>query len=786
MPEHWIAIADKHGLHVLMLSRGAVKAIQRNLFVKFNGSMDLTVHRRKLSSGLTEAVLKHAGPNVALAGDTVGKFVDRIIATVVFVRSLEICSGAQYVDYKQFWMDDPHGDVDTNPYDETRYETTFRSENCEMLLEIQKWSCKECQKASERFRKRRPESEDVDPNLPNNQRTRKELLKKLEEQQRKIKNSKAQLERLRQRFQESLDSKGVYLDASLEDRLLDILKDSELTPVQQMFLHQQFKAGNLKDKRQMRWHPTLIRFALLVRSTSAAGYDSMKEAGLVTLPSERTLFDYSNIMPRREGCVKEKFDRIAKEVEKYPEEYKKMHTLIFDEIHISQKLVYVKSSGELIGYVKLNEVEEEMKNLCDFVTGKAKNEDRTIASKMLAFMVKGICTKVKDVCAVYTSAALTKEELFERAWEVIRNCELAGIKILALICDGSSTNRAFFQMHKPVTELPSGLVFDTVNVCAPERKLFFISDVPHLLKTLRNSFSKSGIHPKSKRKLTKGGQVIAWKIIERLFLEDHENTWRASYKLNPQNVYLNSYTCMKVSYAAQVCSNTVGMDLKERDWPDTSETIDFILRVNNWFDLMNGAHSLHGKITANPRLDPYTMLNKDERFAELRGFVQYFKEWEAEVMALPLPATLKSKMLPAKPTMEGIEVTVNGFIGAVEYMLDKEHGAGADFVNARTFCQDAVEQYFGKQRAALGGKHNPNVVEFLNTENKISVHRDFNVRRRSGNTLATNETMKLDDEKLQKRKRSSGASSLYPNFQENKEEFIKQKRARSSTPEDLL
>ncbi|KAK3924597.1 Transposable element P transposase [Frankliniella fusca] len=686
----------------------------------------------------------------------------------MFVRSFEICAGAQYVDYKQFWLEDSQGQIDSNPYDETHYEETFRTHKCHMLIGIRKWMCQECRRAADRFKSRRLESEEVNPSVPNKYRSRKEMMPKLAEQQRLNKNSRAQTERLRKRFQLSLDSKGVGLDVSLEEKLLEILRDSELSPVQQMFLHQQFKANSLKDKRQVRWHPTLIRFALLIKSNSPSAYSSMRDTGLITLPSERTLFDYSHIMPSREGCIPEKFDRISKEVEKYSEEYKKMHTLIFDEIHISQKLVYMKSTGQLVGYVNLTEVEEEMKALSDFVSGKTKNEERPVASKILAFMVKGICTKVKDVCAVYTTDVLTKEGLYERVWEVVQKCEIAGIKIVALVCDGSGVNRSFFQMHLPKTELPNGLICDTVNLCAPERTLHFISDVPHLLKTIRNSFSKSGVHPKCKRKLTKGGQLIAWKTIERLFLEDHENTWRASYKLNPQNVYLNSYSCMKVSYAAQVMSNTVAMDLKEREWPNTSETIEFIKQVNDWFDLMNGAHSLHRKITANPRLDPYRAENKDQRFEELRGFVKYLKDWQSEVGALPdLSNKIKSTMIIAKPSIEGVEITVNGFIGAVQYMLDKENGAGADYVNARTFCQDAIEQYFGKQRAGLGGKHNPNVAEFLQTDNKTNTHRDMNVKKRSGNIQAVTETMELDEEKLQKRKRSSGISRSYENYSVN-------------------
>ncbi|KAJ1520366.1 hypothetical protein ONE63_003501 [Megalurothrips usitatus] len=407
-----------------------------------------------------------------------------------------------------------------------------------------------------------------------------------------------------------------------------------------------------------------------------------------------------------------------------------------DEIHIAQKLVYLKSSGTLVGYVDLSDAENEM-------------DQPPVATKVLAYMVRGICTNLKEIVAAYTTSNLSKEDLYDRTWHVITKCEVGGVKILAVVCDGSATNRSFIQMHSPVTKLNSGVVHDTVNLASPTRTLYFISDGPHLLKTIRNALAKSGVHPKCKRKLTKGGQVLAWKTIERLFLEDHENTWRQSFKLNAQHVYLNSYSCMNVKFAAQVLSNTVGQDLQSRGWPGTSELVIFILKCNNFFDNINGAHKNHGIRTANRRLSPFTKKD-DQRFDELINFVVYLRDWEKEVNSLRnLKKTQKKKLLLPHQTVDGIEMTVNSFIAVMKFMLD----AGAEYVNGRALCQDPLEQYFGKQRASLGGSNNPTVQQFFDTDNKIKTHRDMNVRRGRGNTEATNSSMEISDEPLPKRPR---------------------------------
>ena len=126
--------------------------------------------------------------------------------------------------------------------------------------------------------------------------------------------------------------------------------------------------------------------------------------------------------------------------------------------------------------------------------------------------------------------------MFDSTWEVISACEGVGVEILSVVCDGSAVNSAFIAMHTPATKCSSGVVFDTVNMCAPDRTLYFLSDPPHLIKTIRNCFAKSGTHQRCKR-LTKGGEYIQWKTIEKLYLEDMHSNLRC-YKLNAQNVYL--------------------------------------------------------------------------------------------------------------------------------------------------------------------------------------------------------------------------------------------------------
>ena len=57
------------------------------------------------------------------------------------------------------------------------------------------------------------------------------------------------------------------------------------------------------------------------------------------------------------------------------------------------------------------------------------------------------------------------------------------MQVLGATLDGSAINRRFIKMHDP----SSALVYKVSNIYAMEKRdLFFFSDPPHLVKTIRN------------------------------------------------------------------------------------------------------------------------------------------------------------------------------------------------------------------------------------------------------------------------------------------------------------
>jgi len=67
-----------------------------------------------------------------------------------------------------------------------------------------------------------------------------------------------------------------------------------------------------------------------------------------------------------------------------------------------------------------------------------------------------------------------------------------GFEVLALCCDEASPNRRLRKLHSDSNEL----VYRVPSIYAAERErfLYFISDPPHLIKTIRNSYYNKREH----------------------------------------------------------------------------------------------------------------------------------------------------------------------------------------------------------------------------------------------------------------------------------------------------
>ena len=100
----------------------------------------------------------------------------------------------------------------------------------------------------------------------------------------------------------------------------------------------------------------MIRWALYLHYKSSGRYKTLRNSGVIHLPLDRTLCDYRHFAPSEPGFSTSSDLQLLKVVkQQQPENLSKYVTIVLDQMHIKEGLVYNKWSGALIGYVDLGE-----------------------------------------------------------------------------------------------------------------------------------------------------------------------------------------------------------------------------------------------------------------------------------------------------------------------------------------------------------------------------------------------------------------------------------------------
>ena len=189
---------------------------------------------------------------------------------------------------------------------------------------------------------------------------------------------------------------------------------------QRLFWEQQLKFHKLKGKTGMKWHPMMIKWCLYMRSKSAKAYDAMKEAGFISLPRSRTLFDYSHCTKALTGFQDDMLVNEANILGLHNENWKSYVGLLQAEIRIKSGLVYDRFTGELVGYIDLDKFGNSLTDLENEIHEKQPE----LARYMLVVMVQGIASKLKFPLAAFATDGITADLLYGIMWKAIELVEL--------------------------------------------------------------------------------------------------------------------------------------------------------------------------------------------------------------------------------------------------------------------------------------------------------------------------------------------------------------------------
>ena len=260
----------------------------------------------------------------------------------------------------------------------------------------------------------------------------------------------------------------------------------------EILLKDQAKALTV-PKRQMRWHPLVIKWCLRSFTKSHAAYEDLRNSGFLRLPSGRLLSDYKNFSSPRSGwqtstikAMKEKYEKT-----KYSKRGQ-VGRLFFDEVKIKEGLVFDPSTFELIGFTDIGDDETDIPTVLndDKVTATPQ---KNIATHVLQFFYKSLFAKFEFPCAFFLTKGVTAQKLNRVFRQGVSLLHGFGFEIMLACCDGAPENRSFMNMNG--TNATKSKCYNPFS----KKPLFFISDPPHLMKKLRNNIYSSGFKSQNPR-----------------------------------------------------------------------------------------------------------------------------------------------------------------------------------------------------------------------------------------------------------------------------------------------
>ena len=327
--------------------------------------------------------------------------------------------------------------------------STIRATDCQVMIPSSGQStCTSCHciqsmlEAKVRHQ-RKIEEKPLHPNAPLRTTARKKLENTLKTERKKQKVLLGKIEKMKNELEhQSLDiPKDLHADLkkSVEE---GVIKD----PLAKLFWEEQAKAFQ-KPNRGMRWHPTMVRLAILLRCQSKSAYATLRNTGVLKLPGESTLKDYTNAVLPQAGFDKTTMKELDQTVKAWPDS-KRFVVLMHDEMSIKEDLVFDRRSGEVVGFI----------NPANWMP-----DGQTLATHVLVFMVVGVSTSLKTTIGYMATRTCTADALYPLLWKAIGHLEICGLKVIASVSDKATPNQRLYRLHRQDDQV----CYKAVNIFCP-------------------------------------------------------------------------------------------------------------------------------------------------------------------------------------------------------------------------------------------------------------------------------------------------------------------------------
>ena len=310
-------------------------------------------------------------------------------------------------------------------------------------------------------------------------------------------------------------------------------------------------------------------------------------------------------------------------------------------------------------------------------------------------MVSGLKKPWYVPLAYFLTDILNANVLCQLITEAIKILTEIGANVHAVVFDGAPKNVA---MAETLGCKVNKLEYSFPHPSKTNKQIYVIFDVCHMVQLARNAFSDMKVL------YTSTGERISWEYVLALYHAQQKDILHLGNKLKSKHVKWQNYN-MKVSVAAQTFSHSVSAaitflrNLELKDVKDSKPTSDFILLMNDLFDMLN-SKSKFGKNNKKP----ISLNNILDIEASLQDSVLFLRSLK-DTAGIPL---IKG---PRQRCVIGFSMSALSIIAISKSLLHRE-SSPFDYIQTYRFSQDTLEMFFSKIRGRFGWNNNPTALHF--------------------------------------------------------------------------
>lgn len=462
----------------------------------------------------------------------------------------------------------------------------------------------------------------------------------------------------------------------IKKKMADIAKKSSTSEVFEQLIApktlevQTFLKMQIFHQKRTEWTKKEKQLSLSIYYKSPTCYRFLRNIGFI-LPCLSTLRSWLKIYNLRTGVNTALVSKLRKKVASMTEKERECIVLC-DEIRLKRGIEYNYFFDFLEGYADHGSIRREAQ----------------VADHGLVFYLRGLFSNWKIPFSFYVSAGPTKGPLLADLMKEVLQ-KLFEIKLVprAIVSDQGSNNRAAYSSLGGTKQTP----FFFLN----SKKIYFIFDVPHLIKSLRNNFSNIKLEFRVNEK------TVNWKDVSNTFEIDQKSlSARSLLRITHKHIWPNTFEKMRVKYAVQVFSKSMSAAILtahatgELNSITAVDTAIFLRKVNDIFDCLD-ARTIRD---SNP-LKRGLSIFKEQPAQALRDAIEYFSNLE---------------ILENGKTRSNI-YCVGGFqwtIKAILLLWDDLQNSNWTYLLTSRLNQDPLENCFSVLRSRGGYNPQPTVKQF--------------------------------------------------------------------------